>query len=169
MWRGHALPPTAGARRPTVVGVDPDRASIDLARQQDPGREIDLRCADFMEADLPEESFDLVASVATLHHLDPAAALRRMAQVLRPGGRLVVGLARSTFPRDLPRELAAMTVAGFLRARRGHWDHPSPTVWPPPQSYPQLRELAADTLPGVRYRRHLLWRYSLVWVKPGAT
>jgi hypothetical protein len=26
--------------------------------------------------------------------------------------------------------------------------------------------LDAELLPGVRYRRHLLWRYSLVWTKP---
>jgi hypothetical protein len=25
---------------------------------------------------------------------------------------------------------------------------------------------AARVLPGVRYRRHLLWRYSLLWQKP---
>jgi hypothetical protein len=27
--------------------------------------------------------------------------------------------------------------------------------------------LAAAVLPGVRYRRHLLWRYSLIWTRPG--
>jgi hypothetical protein len=30
----------------------------------------------------------------------------------------------------------------------------------------QVRAVAWDVLPGVRYRRHLLWRYSLVWRKP---
>ena len=25
---------------------------------------------------------------------------------------------------------------------------------------------AARLLPGARYRRHLLWRYSLLWTKP---
>ena len=29
-----------------------------------------------------------------------------------------------------------------------------------------MRRIAAQELPGVRYRRHLLWRYSLVWTKP---
>jgi hypothetical protein len=28
------------------------------------------------------------------------------------------------------------------------------------------RLLATDMLPGVRYRHHLYWRYSLVWTKP---
>ena len=29
------------------------------------------------------------------------------------------------------------------------------------------RRIAETTLPGVGYRRHLFWRYSLVWTKPG--
>lgn len=29
--------------------------------------------------------------------------------------------------------------------------------------------LAERLLPGVRYRRHLYWRYSLIWAKPAVT
>ena len=41
-----------------------------------------------------------------------------------------------------------------------------PIVWPPPLSYRQMRHIAAVRLPGVQYRRHVLWRYSLRWTKP---
>jgi hypothetical protein len=41
-----------------------------------------------------------------------------------------------------------------------------PIVWPPPMTYGQTRRLAGQLLPGVRYRRHLYWRYSLTWVRP---
>jgi hypothetical protein len=50
--------------------------------------------------------------------------------------------------------------------REPTWQHPSPVVWPPPHDYAQLREIAARVLPGSRFRRHALWRYSVVWVKP---
>jgi hypothetical protein len=33
----------------------------------------------------------------------------------------------------------------------------------------RVRKTAAWLLPGARYRRHLLWRYSLVWTKPALT
>jgi hypothetical protein len=33
-------------------------------------------------------------------------------------------------------------------------------------SWGEVRAAAREVLPGVRYRRHLLWRYSLVWTKP---
>jgi hypothetical protein len=29
-----------------------------------------------------------------------------------------------------------------------------------------MRRLTRDLLPGARYRRRLLWRYSIVWHKP---
>ncbi|MQY12171.1 hypothetical protein SRB5_23010 [Streptomyces sp. RB5] len=37
----------------------------------------------------------------------------------------------------------------------------------PGMSYARVRAEARRVLPGVRYRRGLLWRYSLVWRKPG--
>jgi SAM-dependent methyltransferase len=155
------------ARVPTVVGIDSDPASIALARRQDPHNEIDYRCADFLTAPLPPGSFDFVASVATLHHLDPVAALGRMADLLRPGGRLVVvGLARSELPRDLPRELTAVVADRAYRRIRPVWEHPSPTVWPPPHTCAELRRIAEQALPGVAFRRRLLWRYSLAWTRP---
>jgi len=42
----------------------------------------------------------------------------------------------------------------------------SPIVWPPPLTYPGTRRAAARVLPGVRYRRRLYWRYSLIWHRP---
>ncbi|MFF4197617.1 class I SAM-dependent methyltransferase [Nonomuraea sp. NPDC001831] len=112
-------------------------------------------------------SFDVIAFVATLHHMDAAAGLARMRELLRPcGGLAIVGLARSTMPDDLPRDLAGVAVGAFHRAMKGHWEHSSPTVWPPPVTYPQMRALSGEMLPGSQYRRHLLLRYSNIWRKP---
>jgi hypothetical protein len=30
----------------------------------------------------------------------------------------------------------------------------------------QVRRICADVLPGAVVRKHLLWRYSLIWEKP---
>jgi hypothetical protein len=30
----------------------------------------------------------------------------------------------------------------------------------------QVRELCAEILPGAKIKKHLLWRYSLIWQKP---
>ncbi|WP_347594317.1 hypothetical protein [Acrocarpospora sp. B8E8] len=75
-------------------------------------------------------------------------------------------MARSTMPKDLPRDLAGVVAGISHRAIKGHWEHPSPIVWPPPVTYPQMRALAAEILPGSQYRRHLLLRYTITWRKP---
>jgi 2-polyprenyl-3-methyl-5-hydroxy-6-metoxy-1,4-benzoquinol methylase len=155
-------------RVPQVVGIDLDVASIELARKQDPAGEIQYLAGDFLIHPFKPQSFDAIVSVAALHHMDAAAALTRMRDLLRPGGSLViVGLAPSRFPSDIPLGAAALVVSRMHRLRKGYWEHPSPTVWPPPLTYAQVRALAAELLPGCRFRRHLLWRYSLTWSKPG--
>ncbi|CAM3468595.1 trans-aconitate 2-methyltransferase [Kibdelosporangium persicum] len=148
---------------PNVVGVDLDQASIDLAKKHDDG--ISYVVADALTYDF-QMSFDFIASVAALHHVDAAAALARFDSLLRPGGTMViVGLARPTM-RDVPYELAGAVAARMHRRTKGYWEHPSPTCWPPPETYSSMRRLASTLLPGVRYRRHILSRYSLTWVKP---
>ncbi|GAB3972085.1 class I SAM-dependent methyltransferase [Actinoallomurus acanthiterrae] len=150
---------------PHVTGIDLDAPSLDQAREYPD--DVDYIRDDFLTHPFEPASFDVVASVATLHHVDAAAGLTRMRDLVRPGGVLaVVGLARGTMPGDLPRDLASVVVGTFHRALKGHWHHPSPVVWPPPVTYTEMRALAAEILPGSRYRRHLLWRYSIVWRKP---
>lgn len=152
---------------PLVTAIDVDAESIDLAREQTGRRDVDYVLGDFLTHPFEPASFDLVVSVAALHHMDMATALDRMRRLLRPGGVLaVVALARDRYPADLP-----FAVAGAIGARLhrlNKTDHPcaAPTVWPPPTTFGEAREIACRVLPGVRYRRHLLWRYSLVWSKP---
>ncbi|MFC4908872.1 class I SAM-dependent methyltransferase [Actinomadura gamaensis] len=150
---------------PDVTGIDLDTTSLEQARAYNDG--IEYIQGDFLTHPLELASFDVVASVATLHHMDAAKGLARMRDLVRPGGVLaVVGLARNELPRELPQVLAAMAAGAVYRVAKGHWEHPSPIVWPPPVTYAEMRALAAEIVPGAEYRRHLLWRYSIVWRKP---
>lgn len=153
---------------PHVTGIDLDTTSINQAKGYPD--DVDYLLGDVLTHPFEPSSFDVVTSVATLHHMDAAAGLTRMRDLLRPGGLLaLVGLARSTMPNDLPRELAGVAVSAVYRATKGSWEHPSPLVWPPPVTYRQMRALAAEILPGSQYRRHVLWRYSIIWRSPAAT
>ncbi|MEV4091354.1 class I SAM-dependent methyltransferase [Streptosporangium saharense] len=150
---------------PSVTGIDLDATSVGQAR--DHPDDVDYVLGDFLTHPFEPASFDVIASVATLHHMDAVSGLTRMRDLLRPGGVLaLVGLARDSMPGDLPRALAAVVVSAFHKSTKGHWQHPSPIVWPPPVTYPQMRALTAEILPGSVYRRHLLLRYSVVWRKP---
>jgi len=152
---------------PSVTAIDVDAASLDRAWEQTAGRDIDYVLDDFLSHPFEPASFDLVVSVAALHHMDMAAALGRMRALLRPGGVLaVVGLARSAHPADLPFALAGAVGARLHGLRKTEHACSAPTVWPPPTTFAQARRVARRALPGVRYRRRLVWRYSLVWAKP---
>jgi len=160
---------------PRVTGIDRDERSIQLARAHRGAAGIRYLHADFLTATFEPASLDLVTSIASLHHMDARAALRRMSDLLRPGGVLaVVGLARASSPGDLAPEIPAVIgtqlhqAVSAIRRRTGArlaTVHQPPVIWPPPQTYRDMRLLATDVLPGVRYRRHLYWRYSLVWTK----
>jgi SAM-dependent methyltransferase len=150
-----------------VVAIDRHQASVDLARAQSNGDIAYVAC-DFMNYPLRPASFDFIASVASLHHMDVAAALNRMRTLLRPGGRLVViGLARSSRPADWAVDAVAMFVNRVHKRSKREVEDGAPKVWPAPLTYSQTRKIARCTLPHAQYRRRLLWRYSLVWTAPG--
>ncbi|WP_262490959.1 class I SAM-dependent methyltransferase [Mycobacterium simiae] len=148
-----------------VVGIDRDEAVLGAARQ---GRDdIDWILGDFMSYPFAR-TFDVVASVATLHHLpDMLAALRRVAELTTPGGVLVVvGLARSTRPRDFALDVVGVVQHRWLSWRRGYWEHSAPTAWPPAHSYSEVRQCATERLPGAQWKQLPLFRYALIWRKP---
>lgn len=153
---------------PEVVGLDPDEPAIALAREQGGG--VDYVLGDLETAVVEPGSFDLVFAVAVLHHTDTEAALRRMAELTRPGGRVaVVGLARTRLPRDLPHDALGFFATRWHSRGREQWHTPAPIVWPPPLTYSQTRQAVGRVLPGARWRRHVLFRWSATWERPGAT
>jgi 2-polyprenyl-3-methyl-5-hydroxy-6-metoxy-1,4-benzoquinol methylase len=150
-----------------VTAIDCDAPTIALAKKQTSAVNVAYVVDDFLIHPFEPQSFDAVVSVAALHHMDTTAALSRMKQLLRPGGTLaVVGLARSTPGADLMFDLAGVVADRLLKATKTYRETSAPKIWPPPETYRQTRQAAEAVLPGTRYRRHLLWRYSLTWTKP---
>ncbi|HEY2579118.1 MAG TPA: class I SAM-dependent methyltransferase [Streptosporangiaceae bacterium] len=153
-----------------VVGIDMAARMIRVARQ----RCRDLPNVSFVQRDFMacpfgenNNDFDFVCSVTAIHHMDFAGAVTAMRRLLRPGGRLViVGLARDASPADWLAGAAAVLPSRVLRVAHGESSSGAP-VAAPQMSWSQVRAAAMELLPGVRYRRHLLWRYSLVWQNCG--
>ncbi len=159
---------------PEVTGIDRDQRSIECARGHSDAADITYLHGDFLDWEFGPETFDLVTSMASLHHMDATAALERMRELLRPGGVLaIVGLARGSSPMDV-----ALTIPAAIGARLRSVpaavgeaaperdSYSAPVLWPPPVSYRDMRQLARRLLPGAQYRRHLYWRYSVIWRKP---
>jgi len=155
------------ARCAAVTGIDRDEGMIAVARER--ARSIpvvNFVQADFLAHPLEDASFDFACANTALHHMDLGAALVKMARILRPGGRLaVVGLADNGSPADLAIGAAGIPAGLWYKRTRGEGD-PGAPILPPDMTWSQVRSTAARLLPGARYRRHLLWRYSITWVKP---
>jgi 2-polyprenyl-3-methyl-5-hydroxy-6-metoxy-1,4-benzoquinol methylase len=150
-----------------VTAIDCDAPTIALAMEQTPEVNVEYILDDFLAHPFEPQSFDAVVSVAALHHIGTSAALSRMQQLLRPGGNLaVVGLAKSLHRSDLMFDLAGMVADRFHKVTKTYWETSAPKIWPPSETYRQTRQAAETVLPGARYRRRLLWRYSITWTKP---
>lgn len=151
-----------------ITGVDSHGASIERARSDPRSSDrTEFICGDVFTADLQPASFDLVAASAVLHHLDARAGLRRMKQLVRPGGVIaVVGFGRPDGVNDRVLEVAGAATKRLRVLRRHYWEHNAPISWPPPCTTGEMRDLGREELPGASFRRLMSNRFSLVWTAP---
>ncbi|MCF3962804.1 class I SAM-dependent methyltransferase [Streptomyces fuscigenes] len=160
----------------TVVGVDRSPEMVRLARE----RAAEAPNARFVAADFVKgreerasaaeigRGYGFVCAVTVVHHAGFAEAVEAMTSLLAPGGRLViVGIAADGTPFDRALGLAAVAANPvYRRLHGGEGGMDGMPVARPTMSWRQVREESKLLLPGRRYRRHLLWRYSLMWDKP---
>ncbi len=162
------------ARADRVVALDLSPKMIRAARQRLGGHpNVEFHVADATACPFPTSRFDGVVSIATLHHLRLEPMLTRMKEALRPGGTLLVlDLFEPTGPWDML--MSALAVPANLaltfiktgrfrppRAVREAWDdHGRHETYP---TMAEIRRVCGRVLPNATVRRHLLWRYSIVW------
>jgi ubiquinone/menaquinone biosynthesis C-methylase UbiE len=176
------------SQRVLALDFSPEMIRVARARSESFAN-IEFQVADVMSRALPAEQFDCIASIATLHHLPLREILLRMKAALKPGGVLLAIdlfeperklLKSAGFPIntqaliDNVLNVVAMFVSVGLRLiHTGHlrpprevraaWaEHECHDIFP---SLKNIRELCAEILPGAKVRRHLMWRYSIVWKK----
>ena len=167
----------ATSQRVLALDLSPEMIRIARARSAHLAN-IEYQIADVMSYDLPPEGFDCIASIATLHHLPLREVLLQMKAALKPGGvLLILDLFEPKGVMDALLNPLAMAVSVTLRLIRHGRVLPSREVrsaWAAHEAhdiYPtmnEVRALCAEILPGAKIRKHLLWRYSVVWEK-GAT
>jgi len=159
-----------------VLALDLSPRMIAVARERASDQNnITFQVTDALQWEWPEGQFDCIASIATLHHLPLAALLATMRRALAENGTLVVldlyqrhGLGdRVTSALALPLSSAArVALTGHLRrspAAQAIWAaHARHDTY---LSLDHIRPVCAEIMPGARVRKHLFWRYSIVWHK----
>jgi SAM-dependent methyltransferase len=105
-----------------LLGVDVSLTSLAYARRKT--RELGLRNIEYAQADILElgtigRTFDSIESVGVLHHLaEPTAGWRVLVSLLRPGGRMRIGLYSNLARRVIAEARARIAAAGY-RATAG--------------------------------------------------
>ena len=163
-------------RADRVLGLDLSPHMIRLARERSRQySNVDFRVADVTAWAFPRARFDCIASIATFHHLPLEEMLVKTRGALKVGGTLLIldlyeqkGLA-GFFVGALavPVHLALRLIkTGRLRqsreAREAWAQHGLHEAY---LSLSRIQQSCARLLPGAWVRRHLLWRYSIVWKK----
>jgi 2-polyprenyl-3-methyl-5-hydroxy-6-metoxy-1,4-benzoquinol methylase len=161
-----------------VTGIDLSPEMIRIAQERSAHLpNIDYQVQDVTTWDAPPDTFDCIASIATLHHMPPETVYPKIAQMLKPGGvLLVLDLYQQSGMVELLSNIITIPLSMYHKrknnvssknadpAESAAWQaHGAHDVYP---TTAQIRETCARYLPGARFTRHLLWRYSIVWRKP---
>ena len=163
-------------RAERVVALDLSPAMIRVAQSGSTHfPNIRFEVADAMSWNCPAAHFDCISSIATLHHLQQRELLLKLRKALKPGGVLIVlDLVASSSPLEVVQDLLAMAVSSTLRLIHNRSLRQPPEVRAAWEQHGQhddylrmkeVRSLCAELLPSAIVRRHLLWRYSLVYRK----
>lgn len=160
-----------------VISLDLSPKMLEAARKLSRDHSnIEYHCADIMTWDFPSRHFDCIVSIATLHHLPLREIMPVIKDALKPGGVLIVlDLRRDVSLPDSLWSIAAVPVNILLRLlkyrrlsepaelRRAWEEHGKNETY---LSMGEAREICSDLLAGAKLRKHLLWRYSIIWRKP---
>lgn len=162
------------AERALALDLSPEM--IRIARERSKAYpNIEFVAGDAMTCHLPDNHFDCAATLTTMHHLPVEGFLRKIRKALKPGGVFVcLDLYQRSSPRDLLFDAVAYPAGLFLRLvktgnlkssgemREAYAEHGKTDNY---LTLPEIERICAGELPGARVRRHLLWRYSIVWKK----
>ena len=160
-----------------VIGIDLSAEMIRVARSRSSRLEnLEFELADAMSWKFAQSHFDFICSIATLHHLEQRELLPKIKEALKPGGVFVLlDLVTSSGLAERMMDVIGFGVSSGLRLIHNGRLQPPPEVgkaWEQHGKHDhystikQMRALADEILPGASVKRHLLWRYTLVYRKP---
>lgn len=159
-------------QRVTALDLSPEMIRVARSRSSQ-FENLEFQLSDAMTWDFPESQFDWICSIATLHHLRQRELLVKMKDALKPRGVLVVmDLVESNSLVERMLDVIGLGVSGGLRLiHNGRLKPPAEVrkAWEQHGKHDSystvshMRALSDEILPGAVVRRHLLWRYSLVF------
>ncbi len=162
-----------------VIATDLSPNMIEVAKQRSRQfSNIDFQVADVMQWEPTAEQFDAIVSIATLHHLPVESLLPNLKAALKPGGRLIIlDLLELEGWRDKLSDFVAVPLNWLFQTFKNSNIRQSNEAAAAMREHlradeyltiSQARRIYTRALRGAKVRKHLFWRYSVVWEKPAA-
>lgn len=122
---------------------------------------------DFLSHDFGDNKFDSIVAIASMHHMDYAQGLEKMLSLLDKNGRLVIlGLYKEANLIDYLVSLIAILPNFILNRLSNNGTIKSNMVTRKPElTIKEIYSLSDKILDSFKIKRHLFWRYSLVYEK----
>lgn len=159
----------------TATGVDISPNMVEKAKSSSIDKNIKYANDDFSTMTLKNNSYDFIVSLATFHHMSFEACLLKCSELLKSGGVLaVLDLYQMESIFDHLISLVAVPLNRIICLLKTGSFEPSLdyyVAWTAHakndryMTFDDIKRLAKRLLPNVRVRRHLFFRYSLVWRK----
>ncbi len=160
----------------SVLAIDLSPEMVHLAREQSQLHpNLQFVVGDALNCRFDEEQFDCIVSLTTIHHLPVVVIFDKIKKALKPGGVFIcLDLYRRSTMMDLAVDAVAFVSSPFLRliktgklrppkeVRIAYDEHGKTDTY---LTLTGIKRLCENELPGAVIRRHLFWRYSIIWKK----
>ena len=146
-----------------VVGIDPDSVAIRFAAKRLTGEhKVELICDDFITYRDFQNKFDYIIFVASIHHMDTEAALKKAKSLLCPSGKIfIVGCSKPKSAIDWFLEIIRAPLSKTLSLINREYN-PSVAVLEPKLSQSEVTANARKNFKKVSVRTGLFYRYLMV-------
>ncbi|MBE9052573.1 methyltransferase domain-containing protein [Nostocales cyanobacterium LEGE 11386] len=157
-----------------VIAIDLSPNMIEVAKQRSAQyTNINFQVADVLQWEFPVEQFDAIASIATVHHLSLEKLLPHLKAALKPGGKLIIlDLLEPENRQDVFSDFVAIPLNWLLQMSKNRHIQSTPAAAAAMKEHlltdryltlSQARKIYTNSLGKVQVRKHLFWRYSVVW------
>jgi ubiquinone/menaquinone biosynthesis C-methylase UbiE len=159
-----------------VIAVDLADQMISYAKANNAADNIEYICGNVLNMDFGDNSLDIIITTATAHHLPYEWLLEFAKTKLKKSGKLIILdlVKAATFSDWLIWGFAVLPNVIMNIAKNGRLQKEDPhtaQIWNEHGGHdtlmtmPEIRKIAAKTMPDAVIRRKLFWRYTLIWKK----
>lgn len=159
-----------------VIAIDLSPNMIEIAKEKSKQYpNIDFQVADVLQWDFPSEEFDAIISIATVHHLAVEELLSNLKTALKLGGKLIIlDLLEHENLGDKLSDFIAVPLNYFFQTTKNRDIKISPEAVQAMREHlrtdkyltlSQARRIYQSSLRKAKVKKHLFWRYSMVWEK----